>query len=77
MSYPFDYAWHDNDEVEEIVLIARWKIWRSRQLLDSDWTQLPDSPADKEAWATYRQSLRDLDFTNPRQIELPAQPGGN
>jgi hypothetical protein len=36
------------------------KLWRNQQLVLSDWTQLPDSPVDKEAWATYRQALRDL-----------------
>lgn len=33
---------------------------RDRLLKASDWTQLPDSPVDKEAWAVYRQELRDL-----------------
>lgn len=36
------------------------KLWRNLQLNQTDWTQLPDSPADKEAWAEYRQALRDL-----------------
>lgn len=34
--------------------------WRNERLRESDWTQLPDSPVDKQAWATYRQELRDL-----------------
>lgn len=33
---------------------------RNRLLVASDWTQLLDSPVDKEAWAEYRQALRDL-----------------
>jgi hypothetical protein len=33
---------------------------RNKRLADCDWTQLPDSPADHEAWATYRQELRDV-----------------
>lgn len=36
------------------------KLWRNDELNRTDWTQLPDSPMDKEAWATYRQALRDL-----------------
>ena len=36
------------------------KLWRNAKLNQSDWTQLPDSPTNKEAWATYRQALRDL-----------------
>jgi len=33
---------------------------RTVMLNDSDWTQLADSTVDKEAWATYRQALRDI-----------------
>lgn len=33
---------------------------RTQKLSDSDWTQIADSTADKTAWATYRQQLRDI-----------------
>ena len=33
---------------------------RNNRLNDSDWSQLGDSTADKAAWATYRQALRDI-----------------
>lgn len=33
---------------------------RDNRLADTDWTQLADAPVDKEAWATYRQALRDV-----------------
>lgn len=35
---------------------------QKRQVLlyQSDWTQLPDAPVDKQAWAEYRQHLRDI-----------------
>lgn len=39
------------------------RIIRSLKLEASDWTQVPDSPlteAQREAWRTYRQALRDL-----------------
>ncbi len=36
------------------------KFWRNSKLAQCDWTQLPDAPVDKAAWATYRQALRDL-----------------
>ena len=39
---------------------------RNKLLSESDWTQLQDAPltdAQKQAWATYRQSLRDLPAT--------------
>jgi hypothetical protein len=34
---------------------------------ESDWTQVADSPVNKEAWATYRQALRDV----PQQAGFP------
>jgi hypothetical protein len=36
------------------------RLWRSIQLAQTDFTQLPDAPVDKQAWAEYRQALRDL-----------------
>ena len=44
----------------------RWKvvrIFRTKDLEDCHWTQLPDVPMDeevREAWKTYRQALRDV-----------------
>jgi hypothetical protein len=40
---------------------------RNKKLVDSDWTQLADSQVDKQAWATYRQALRDI----PTQSGFP------
>ena len=42
------------------------KLWRNAELKATDYTQLPDAPTDKKAWAEYRQALRDL----PAQGEL-------
>lgn len=36
------------------------KLWRNAELARTDWTQVADSPVNQEAWATYRQALRDL-----------------
>ena len=36
---------------------------RNNLLSASDWTQISDSTANKELWATYRQALRDLPAT--------------
>lgn len=36
---------------------------RNDLLKESDWTQLPDATCDREAWATYRQALRDFPAT--------------
>ena len=43
---------------------------RNGLLAASDWTQLVDSPADTDAWATYRQSLRDVPQTYSRVSEV-------
>ena len=49
---------------------------RDALLTSCDWTQLPDSSADKEAWANYRQQLRDLPEQAgfPYEISWPEQP---
>jgi hypothetical protein len=55
------------------------KLWRNAELNRTDWTQVEDSPANKTAWATYRQALRDLPAQGglADQAILPVQPGGN
>jgi hypothetical protein len=49
---------------------------RNIQLSDSDWTQLPDSPVDRVAWAVYRQALRDVttQLNFPWNIQWPESP---
>ena len=54
---------------EQDVFLAK----RISLLSGSDWTQLPDSPLSstkKAEWATYRQSLRDLEVTS----DFPTEP---
>lgn len=52
------------------------RYWRNGELAASDWTQLPDAPADKAAWAEYRQNLRDItkapDVHHLPEINSPA-----
>ena len=53
---------------------------RDKKLTASDWTQMTDSPlsdSDKTAWATYRQSLRDLPTASgfPHAMTWPEEPG--
>jgi hypothetical protein len=36
---------------------------RNQFLAGTDWTQAPDAPVDHEAWAAYRQQLRELPDT--------------
>jgi len=52
---------------------------RERLLIDSDWTQIPNGPLTsekQEAWATYRQALRDIPEQSgyPLNIVWPTPP---
>lgn len=49
---------------------------RTRLLAECDWTQLADAPVDKEAWATYRQALRDITAQEgfPSTVTWPTPP---
>ena len=69
----------NDDEVTDETYLTRMRYWRNSELARTDWTQLADAVCDKAAWATYRQALRDLPASNldPRQIELPVEPGTN
>ena len=75
----FISAMGNDNEVSDEIFLARMRHWRDGELARTDWTQVADAPVDATAWATYRQALRDLPASNsdPRQIELPVQPGGN
>ena len=53
----------DPDEVPVEWWLERMRNHRDRLLKESDWTQVADSPVDREAWATYRQALRDFPAT--------------
>ena len=49
---------------------------RNGKLALCDWTQIADSSVDKEAWATYRQALRDIPAQAgfPWNVTWPEQP---
>lgn len=55
---------------------AQLRIRRNQLLMQSDWTQLADSPVDATAWAAYRQELRDLPSTtaDPAAVTWPTTP---
>ena len=53
--------------IEDHLFIQRVREKRDLLLQASDWTQLVDAPVDREAWADYRQALRDL----PEQEGFP------
>ena len=72
---PFTAAEETGRDAEEQAYIAgaddraavEVRTDRDAKLTESDWTQVADAPADKAAWATYRQSLRAL----PEQAGFP------
>jgi hypothetical protein len=67
---------------ETSQLDAAWASLRSQRnarLAATDWTQLADahlSQEKKDAWAAYRQELRDLpdELTDPLAVEWPLDP---
>lgn len=53
----------DPEQVPADWWLERMRNMRNNLLAGSDWSQLPDAPVDKTAWAAYRQALRDLPAT--------------
>ena len=71
---PLLYA--ENSITDEIIFQSI-KAWRNRQLEASDWTQLADvTISNKDAWAAYRQELRDMlkGVTDPKLVIFPEPP---
>ena len=51
------------------------RMKRDKLLVDSDFSQLDDSPKDKVAWKTYRQALRDItNVATPDLVVWPSEP---
>jgi len=51
------------------------RMRRNGALAASDWTQTADAPVDRDAWATYRQQLRDLPTVDGWPfVDLPDPP---
>lgn len=46
---------------------TRVRADRDKRLAETDWTQVADAPVNQEAWAVYRQALRDI----PSQVGFP------
>jgi len=55
------------EELSEDIASSNIRNKRDKLLTQSDWTQLEDSPVNKQIWNIYRQSLRDV----PSQIGFP------
>lgn len=74
--HEFDYSsktWVMNEQRARDAMRSE----RLRRLAASDWTQLPDVPLEtKQAWATYRQALRDVTQQPgfPLRVKWPAAP---
>ena len=48
---------------------------RNELLAESDWTQSRDVTLSNDAdWKTYRQALRDMNFSDPNNITWPTKP---
>lgn len=60
----------DNNKAAEV------RYQRNSLLANCDWTQLPDAPVDKTAWADYRQELRDVSNQPgfPWEVTWPTAP---
>lgn len=82
---PFELSWDGENLISSPIVLTEEQIaagvrfLRDDKLKSSDWTQLPDVPlATKEAWATYRQTLRDLpthaNWPNLADEDWPIQP---
>lgn len=65
-------------EEQQAIVDQQWieiRYQRNQLLLQTDWTQLPDSPVDATPWAQYRQQLRDITTQDdPFNIAWPVQP---
>jgi len=68
----------DSARYAELLDVEKTRIreLRNNLLKTFDWTQIIDSTADKAAWATYRQALRDITTQAgfPWTVEWPVQP---
>jgi Phage tail assembly chaperone protein len=73
---PIDLRWEPPPAKDMHAIWGEIRFTRSQLLLGSDWTQMPDVlfPS-KEAWATYRQALRNITLqTDPFGIVWPVAP---
>ena len=74
MRFTFNSEYPDATNEQKLEQI---RLWRNAELAQTDWTQLSDAPVDKDAWAQYRQELRDLpNVIDVNDAELPSKPNG-
>ena len=71
------FSWQaDPSSIDDEMLYKAIRWRRNGLLLSCDWTQIPDSAVDKQAWLEYRQQLRDVPSQNenPHLIVFPDPP---
>lgn len=73
---PTEQDWEQwESEVKNSVQWEKIRAERDILLSNSDFTQLPDAPVNKENWAAYRQELRDItERPDPFNILWPVPP---
>ena len=62
---------------DEDISSGRIRAERNAKLAETDIYMTSDYPITSEqktAWQTYRQSLRDMDFSDPQNITWPTKP---
>ena len=70
----------DQLSLRDKPVVITWDQIRDKRnylLAQSDYTQMSDWPGDKTAWATYRQTLRDIPqtYSAPEDVIWPTAPG--
>ena len=67
--FPVEYEETDNFKIVEK------KAERNSMLAETDVYMVEDFPTTKKTeWKTYRQKLRDMDFSDPNNITWPTKP---
>lgn len=79
-----DGEWHPREREPEPAMpgpnldemAASVRQERTKKLADCDWTQVADAPVNRDAWAVYRQSLRDITAQAkfPVEVDWPEPP---
>jgi len=55
--------------------VSQLRAERNSKLAETDVYMIEDFPTTKKAeWKTYRQALRDMDFSDPDNITWPTKP---
>lgn len=70
-------TWADIRSAQEKIADEWFRVRerRNRLLTASDFSQLPDSPRNRQAWAAYRQELRDItQQPDPFNLAWPTPP---